>query len=95
MKLGLSGKRALVLGASKGLGFGVAKGLADEGAKVVALNNGGDDAINAVKSAQEFGLTKAANVVPLGLDSLPAIKSLGLEAGQGMMYVSPWTPDIV
>lgn len=34
MKLGLSGKRALVLGASKGLGFGVAKGLADEGAKV-------------------------------------------------------------
>lgn len=34
MKIGLTGKRALVLGASKGLGFGIAKGLAEEGAKV-------------------------------------------------------------
>jgi 3-oxoacyl-[acyl-carrier protein] reductase len=34
MNIGLKGKRALVLGASKGLGFGIAKGLADEGAKV-------------------------------------------------------------
>lgn len=64
------------------------------GAKVVAINNGGDDAINAVKSAQEFGLTSSANVVPFGLDSLPAIKSLGLDIGQGLQYVSPWTPDI-
>ncbi|MBV9054190.1 MAG: SDR family oxidoreductase [Hyphomicrobiales bacterium] len=36
MKIGLKGKRALVLGASKGLGFGIAKGLAEEGA-VVAI----------------------------------------------------------
>lgn len=34
MKTGLEGRRALVLGASKGLGFGIAKGLADEGARV-------------------------------------------------------------
>ncbi len=34
MKIGLKGKRALVLGASKGLGFGIAKGLAEEGASV-------------------------------------------------------------
>jgi 3-oxoacyl-[acyl-carrier protein] reductase len=34
MKIGLKGKRALVLGASKGLGFGIAKGLAEEGATV-------------------------------------------------------------
>ena len=64
------------------------------GAKVVALNNGGDDAINAVKSAHEFGVTGSANVVPFGLDSLPAIRSLGLDIGQGLQYVSPWTPDI-
>ena len=35
MDLGLTGKRALVTGASTGLGFGVAKSLVDEGAKVV------------------------------------------------------------
>src|ERR687897_1356473 len=34
MKTGLDGKRALVLGASKGLGFGIAGGLAEEGARV-------------------------------------------------------------
>ncbi|NIX75055.1 SDR family oxidoreductase [Microvirga terricola] len=34
MKTGLDGKRALVLGASKGLGFGIAQGLVEEGARV-------------------------------------------------------------
>lgn len=35
MQTGLAGKRALVLGASKGLGFGIAAGLAGEGARVI------------------------------------------------------------
>ncbi|MCB8822574.1 SDR family oxidoreductase [Microvirga rosea] len=34
METGLKGRRALVLGASKGLGFGIAEGLAAEGARV-------------------------------------------------------------
>lgn len=38
MKTGLEGKRALVLGASKGLGFGIAQGLAEEGARVAVAS---------------------------------------------------------
>jgi branched-chain amino acid transport system substrate-binding protein len=64
-------------------------------AEVIAINNGGDDAVNAVKAAREFGiLAGGQKVVPLGLDSLPAIKSTSLELAQGMMYVTPWMPDV-
>jgi 3-oxoacyl-[acyl-carrier protein] reductase len=38
MQTGLEGKRALVLGASKGLGFGIAQGLAAEGARVAVAS---------------------------------------------------------
>src|SRR3954447_21488162 len=34
MDLGLTGKRALVLGGNRGIGFGIAKALAAEGAKI-------------------------------------------------------------
>jgi branched-chain amino acid transport system substrate-binding protein len=63
-------------------------------ADVVAIANGGDDAINAVKTAREFGITEKQNVVPFGLDSLPAIHATSLQLAQGMMYVSPWVPGI-
>jgi branched-chain amino acid transport system substrate-binding protein len=63
-------------------------------ADVIGIANGGDDAINAVKSAREFNITEKQKIVPFGLDSLPAIKALSLELGQGMMYVSPWLPDL-
>jgi branched-chain amino acid transport system substrate-binding protein len=62
-------------------------------ADVVALANGGDDAINAIKSAREFGITEKQKVVPFGLDSLPAIRATSLQLAQGMTYVSPWLPD--
>jgi branched-chain amino acid transport system substrate-binding protein len=61
-------------------------------ADVVAIANGGDDAINAVKTAREFGLTDKQKVVPFGLDSLPAIHATSLPLAQGRMYVSPWLP---
>ena len=64
-------------------------------ADVIGIANGGDDAINAVKSIREFGIIAAGQkVVPFGLDSLPAIRSTGLELAQGMMYVTPWVPDL-
>jgi len=62
-------------------------------ADVVAIANGGDDAINAVKSAREFGITDKQKVVPFGLDSLPAIRATSLQLAQGLTYVSPWLPD--
>ncbi|HTP83616.1 MAG TPA: ABC transporter substrate-binding protein [Alphaproteobacteria bacterium] len=64
-------------------------------ADVIGIANGGDDAINAVKSVREFGIIAAGQkVVPFGLDSLPAIKSTGLDLAQGMTYVTPWIPDL-
>ena len=53
MDLGLSGKRALVLSSSRGLGLGIAQALAAEGADVMLTARGGDrlkaaaDSINA------------------------------------------------
>ena len=38
------------------------------GAEVVALANGGDDTINAVKGAREFGIAQKQKVVPFGLE---------------------------
>ena len=59
------------------------------------MNNGGDDGINSVKAAKEFGLQAGGQkIAALGLDSLPAIKSIGLEIAQGSMYVTTWYPDL-
>jgi 3-oxoacyl-[acyl-carrier protein] reductase len=49
MDLGLKGKRALVLGASKGLGFGIAEGLAREGARVAIASRSVESAGAAAK----------------------------------------------
>ena len=43
------------------------------GAEVIAVANGGDDAINAVKTAREFGITDKQKVVPFG--SIPCRRS--------------------
>jgi len=64
-------------------------------ADVVALNNGGDDGINSVKAAKEFGLQAGGQkIAALGLDSLPAIKSTGLDIAQGSMFVTTWYPGL-
>jgi len=51
--LGISGKHAVVCGASKGLGFGCARVLANEGARVTLVARGRDDLKRAAQELQK------------------------------------------
>ncbi len=51
MDLGLRGKRAIVTGASRGIGLAVAVGLAGEGADVALVSRGGEDLERAAERA--------------------------------------------
>ncbi len=56
------------------------------GAQVVALANGGQDTVNAVKQAREFGITDSQRVAAL-LVFLSDIHALGLKTAQGLSFV--------
>ncbi len=74
MKLGLEGKRAIVLGASKGLGAAIAIALANEGAHVI----GGArsvDAIAALNTKLEPGATGAIKALPLDLADAQSVRN--------------------
>src|SRR5215468_7268359 len=62
------------------------------GAKVVALANGGGDMVNAVKQANEFGLTKSQSMVSL-LIFLSDVHSMQLQAAQGLKFVTAFYWD--
>jgi branched-chain amino acid transport system substrate-binding protein len=57
------------------------------GAKVVAFANGGGDMVNAIKQANEFGLTKNQTMVTL-LVFLSDVHSMQLQAAQGLKFVT-------
>ena len=66
MDLGLKGKIAMVGGASKGLGFAVARALALEGAQVsIASRDGGAIAAAGEKLARESGAAVLAHAADL------------------------------
>lgn len=69
MDLGISGKVALVTGASQGIGFGIAKELAAEGARV-AISSRSDDKIEA--AAEQIGARGYVHDT-LDLDAAPAL----------------------
>ena len=91
MNLELSGKRVLVSGASKGIGFGIAKGFHQEGCAVVS--NGRDKAkltSSIAKRKDWFGVTgdvtdplKAKNVVQQAVHLLGGIDILVCNVGSG------------
>jgi branched-chain amino acid transport system substrate-binding protein len=62
------------------------------GAKVVAFANGGGDMVNAVKQANEFGLTKNQTMVSL-LIFISDIHSMELKAAQGLKFITAFYWD--
>ena len=62
------------------------------GAKVICLANSGDDAVNCVKQAAEFGLIgrgDTGQTLTMGLFDTPLVYAIGLEIGQGLTYSAP------
>ena len=82
MKTGLSGKRALVLGASKGLGFGIAKGLAEEGASVALASRNLEAAGKAAASIGAKGFAcdtgKLKEIEALNRDATAALGGIDI-----------------
>src|SRR6202007_3182829 len=62
------------------------------GAKVVAFANGGGDMVNAVKQANEFGLTQSQSKVAL-LVFISEVHSMQLQAAQGLKFVTAFYWD--
>lgn len=64
------------------------------GAKVLALANAGSDAVNSVKQAQEFGLSRRGMQIALMLAYLTDIHTMGLETAQGLRLTETFYWDL-
>ena len=62
-------------------------------AQVIGLANAGGDTINAIKAANEFGLTKTQSLAGL-LVFISDVHSLGLNVAQGMQLTDGWYWDL-
>ncbi|WP_342643359.1 ABC transporter substrate-binding protein [Rhodoligotrophos ferricapiens] len=56
----------------------------NSGAKVIGLANAGNDTINAIKGASEFGITSSGQKLAAMLIFLSDVHSLGLDVSQGL-----------
>src|SRR3954453_15237968 len=63
-------------------------------AKNLIVANGGNDIINAVKQASEFGLMKKGVRVSIPLAQFPDIHGIGLKIAQGLLISSPFYYDM-
>lgn len=64
------------------------------GAKVVALANGGDDTVNAIKQAAEFGLMKGGQKLVGLFVNITDIHSLGLATAQNTIFTTAFYWDL-
>jgi branched-chain amino acid transport system substrate-binding protein len=60
------------------------------GAKVIGLANAGEDTVNAIKQAHEFGLTDAGQQLAGMLVLISDVKSLGTDVAKGLSFTSGW-----
>lgn len=63
-------------------------------AKNLIIANGGNDIINAVKQAAEFGLMKKGVHISIPLAQNPDIHGIGLKIAQGLLISSPFYYDM-
>ncbi len=63
-------------------------------AKAVVFANGGNDIINGVKQAAEFGLAKRGMKISAPLAQFPDVHGLGLKIAQGLLLASPFYYDM-
>ena len=64
-------------------------------AKVIGLANAGVDTVNAMKSAQEFGITKSGKQSLVGLaTTITDVHSMGLKTAQGLILTTPFYWDM-
>lgn len=80
MDLGLGGKRVLITGASQGIGAGLAKAFADEGASLV-LTARNTEKLKAVQADIEANTATAVKVIPADLTVSGACEALVETAG--------------
>ena len=63
-------------------------------AKGLMVANGGNDIINTVKQAAEFGLMKQGMRVSAPLTQFPDVRGMGLKIAQGLLMASPFYWDM-
>jgi len=60
------------------------------GAKVIAIASGGNDTVNTIKQAQEFGVDRRGQKVVALLPYLSDIHAVGLKTMQGLRFIDSW-----
>jgi branched-chain amino acid transport system substrate-binding protein len=64
------------------------------GAKVIGLANSGENTVNCVKQAAEFGIQKRGQKLAALLLTIPDVHGLGLETAQGLLLTEAWYWDL-